>query len=125
MTQNAHAFLGDNDIALLLEIANLACHKGLPTAARTIADGVLAVRPDFAPATITLAYSHVVVDDFDTALDMLAPLLEKNPADAEARVIQGMAFLLSDRRSEAEEAFAHIPEQSPQKQLAADLLQSL
>ena len=125
MTQTTTAFLGDKDIALLLDIANLACHKGMPAEARTIVDGVLAVRPGFAPAVITLAYSHLVVDNFDMALDILAPLLEQSPDDADARVIQGMALLLAGRRYEAEDAFTHIPDNCPQKLLATELARAL
>ena len=125
MTQTAKPLLGDNDIALLLDVANLACHKGMPVEARIIVDGVLAVRPGFAPAVITLAYSHLVVDDFDTALDMLAALLEQQPDDADARVMQGLAHLLAGRRAEAEEAFSHIPDQCPQQLLATELARAL
>ena len=123
MTQET--LLGANDIALLLDIANLACHKGMPGEARTIVDGVLAVRPGFAPAVITLVYSHVVVDDFDTALELLAPLLEQRPNDADARIIQGLALSLAGRGQEAAEAFAHIPADCPQHQLAEELAQAL
>ena len=125
MTQTTTAFLEDKNITLLLDIANLACHKGMPAAARTIVDGVLAVRPGFAPAVITLAYSHLVVDDFDMALDILAPLLQQTPDDADARVIQGMALLLAGRRDEAEDAFTHIPDNCPQKLLATELARAL
>ena len=125
MTQTMNPFLGENDIALLLDIANLACHKGMPIEARTIVDGVLAVRPGFPPAVITLAHSHLVVDDFDMALDILTPLLEQNPDDADARLLQGLALLLSGRRNEAEDAFAHIPADCPQRLLAAELARAL
>lgn len=117
--------LQENHIALLLELANLSCHKGLPTAARTIADGILALKPGFPPALISLAYSHVVVDDFDHALEILEPLLKDNPEDSDARIIQGMALLLAQRQAEAKEAFSHIPEDAPQKILATELLKAL
>ncbi|MBO4300972.1 MAG: tetratricopeptide repeat protein [Desulfovibrio sp.] len=125
MAQTIATLLEDKDIALLLDIANLACHKGMPAEARVILDGVLAVRPGFAPAVIALAYSHLVVDDFDTALDILAPILEQSPEDADACVIQGLTLLLAGRKSEAEDAFGHIAEGCPQKQLAMELASSL
>lgn len=123
--ENAGFTLKDDDVALLLDIANLACHKGMPAEARTIADGVLAVRPGFAPAVITLAYSHLVVNDFATALDMLASLLEQRPDDADALLVQGLAYMLDERRDEAENAFARIPEGCPQKSLAMELVREL
>ncbi len=125
MSQNTSALLDDGDIALLLDIANLACHKGMPAEARTIVDGVLAVRPGFVPARITLAFSHLVVDDFDKALDILNPLLEQRPDDADARIMEGLTHLLAGRSRDADEAFAHIPEHCPQKQLAAELARAL
>ncbi|MCR4666687.1 MAG: tetratricopeptide repeat protein [Desulfovibrio sp.] len=125
MTQTKPAFLEDKGISLLLDIANLACHKGMPAEARTIVDGVLAVKPGFPPATITLAYSHLVVDDFDTALDVLTPLLKDHPDDADARIIQGLTLLLAGRKAEAEDAFENIPEGCPQKLLAAELAKTL
>ncbi|MBQ9405885.1 MAG: tetratricopeptide repeat protein [Desulfovibrio sp.] len=125
MTRMSPVFLDDNAIALLLEIANLACHKGMPAETRTITDGVLAVRPGFVPAIITKAYSYLVVDDFDTALEMLDHVLEQQPDDADARIMQGLALLLTDRRTEAQEAFTHIPDNCPQKQLSVELARLL
>ncbi|MCR5814020.1 MAG: tetratricopeptide repeat protein [Desulfovibrio sp.] len=113
--------LDDQAVALLLDMANLACHKGFPAQARVMLDGVLSVRPNFAPALITLAYSHLVVDDFDQVFAILTPVLEANPDDADARIVEGMAFLLSGKNVEAQESFAHLAEGSPQKQLALEL----
>ena len=125
MTQTPAPLLEPDNISLLLEIANLACHKGMPSAARDIVDGVLAMQPGFVPAVITLAYSHLVVDDFDTALAVLEPLLEQHPDDPDARVVQGLALLLSGRKGEAEDAFAHIAAGCPQKLLAVELARAL
>ena len=74
------AVLKDNEIALLLEIANMACHLGFPGHARTISEGVLAVKENFVPAQITKAYTYLVVDDFENALAILDPILENNKA---------------------------------------------
>ena len=120
-----HDLLDNNEVALLLDLANLACHKGMPEEARVIVDGVLAVRPNFVPALITLAYSHLVVDDFDRALEILEPVLAAKPDDADARIVQLLTLLLAGKRSEADEAFDYIPEGCPQQQLANELRQAL
>jgi len=117
--------LEDADISLLLDIANMACHRGFPAEARSIVDGVLAIKPDFPPALISLAFSHLIVDAFDEALAILDPVLEKNPKDNDAIIMKGMTLLLNKKISEAKELFDSIPENAPQKSIAKDLLASL
>ncbi|MBQ7607722.1 MAG: tetratricopeptide repeat protein [Desulfovibrionaceae bacterium] len=123
MAQNS--FLDDSSVALLLDIANLACHKGFPGEAREIVDGILAVKPDFVPAKITLAFSHLVVNEFAEAHTILEGILADNPMDADARVIQGLAYLLEGKQSEAQESFAGIPDGTSQKVLAQELAQTI
>ena len=120
-----NSFLDDSSVSLLLDIANLACHKGFPGEARAIVDGILAVKPDFVPARITLAFSHLVVDSFDEAHRILGEILEKNPVDADACVFQGLAYLLEGKRSEATETFSRIPKDASQKKLADELSQTV
>lgn len=122
MAQNS--FLDDASVSLLLDIANLACHKGFPGEARAIVDGILAVKPNFVPARITLAFSHLVVDSFAEAHEILEKILAENPVDADARVIQGLAYLLEGKRSEATESFSRIPQDAPQKKFADELSQT-
>ena len=50
----------EQQIARLLDLGNLACQKGMVKEARTIIGGVLALRPDFAPALIGMAFTHVL-----------------------------------------------------------------
>lgn len=102
--------LTDQHIARLLDVASLACQKGLVGQARTIFRAVLMLRPDFAPALVGLAFSHIVVDDFDGALTILDKVLATNGADADALAMRGLACMLTGRREEAEQAFAGIPQ---------------
>ena len=99
--------VSEKQMARLLDLANLACQKGLVGEARTIFQAVLALRPGFAPALVGLAFSHVVVDDFDTALTILDQVLADN---ADALAMRGLACLLAGRRGDAEQAFAAIPQ---------------
>ncbi len=121
----ANTLLDANDIALLLDIANFACHKQLPGEAREIVDGVLAVDPDFPPARIALAFTHLVVDEFDQALALLDAVLGQNPNDADALVLQGMAYSLAGKTEEANRAFDAIPEDAPQRALANEWRRSV
>lgn len=125
MAEKDTSLLDDKEVALLLDIANLACHKGMPSEARVIVGAVLCARPLFVPALVTMAYSHLVVDDFAGALEILASVLEKHPDDYDARLIQGMAYLLDGQRFEAEKSFSAISEGSAQKEIAEQLLRTL
>ncbi|WP_297218890.1 tetratricopeptide repeat protein [uncultured Desulfovibrio sp.] len=102
--------LTERQIARLLDLANLACQKGMIGEGRSIFQAVLAIRPGFAPALVGLAFSHIVVDDFDGALTLLDKVLAANAADADALAMRGLACMLAGRREEAEQAFAGIPQ---------------
>lgn len=102
--------LSERQIARLLDMANLACQKGLVGEARTMFQAVLALKPNFAPALVGLAFSHVVVDDFDAALTILDDVLARNAADADALAMRGLACMLAGRKDEARQAFAAIPQ---------------
>lgn len=95
----------EQQIARLLDLGNLACQKGMVKEARTIIGGVLALRPDFAPALIGMAFTHVVVDDFDGALAILDKVLAASPNDSDALAMLGLAHMLAGRRDEAEPGF--------------------
>jgi len=101
--------LSERQTARLLDLGNLACQKGLVQEARTIFDGVLALKPHFVPALVGLAFSHVVVDDFATAQTILNKVLDTHPDDADALAILGLAQMLSGQKEEAEQTFARIP----------------
>ena len=74
----------ERQIARLLDLGNLACQKGMVKEARTIIEGVLALRPGFPPALVGLAFTRVVVDDFDGAQAILDKVLAANPEDSDA-----------------------------------------
>ena len=115
--------LSEQQIARLLDVAVLACQKGLVRESRIILQGVLALRPDFAPALIGLAFSHIVVDDFDGALALLDRVLSKAPDDADALAMKGLACILAGRRTEAEEAFAGIEQDSSAAAMARAVME--
>lgn len=70
-----------------------------------------------------LAFSHVVVDDFDTALTILDKVLAGNAADADALAMRGLACLLAGRREEAEQAFTAIPQDCAAADMARAIME--
>ena len=111
-------------ISRLLDIGNTACHAGAVYEARQIFDGVLALRPENAPALIGKALSHIVVDDFTAAEDLLKDkVLAKDPNHAEAVAMLGLCYLLGGKREEARVELERIKAQdSPAGKLARELL---
>ena len=55
----------------LLDIANAGCSKGLVVEARSIYEGLLSLDPGMAPASIGLAMSHIVLNEFDAGEELL------------------------------------------------------
>ena len=94
--------LTDSQIARLLDIANAGCHKGLVLVARTIYDGVLAVRPGHVPALVGQALSHIVIGEYDEAERLLRDgVLSEHPEDADAAVMLGLCLCLAGKKEEA------------------------
>lgn len=89
------------DLQRLLDIANVGCHTGHVIQARTVYQGVLALKPGFVPARIGMAYSHLVLDEFDEAEGILKAILAANPADADAQALLGLVYTLARRPAEA------------------------
>ncbi|HIU18197.1 MAG TPA: tetratricopeptide repeat protein [Candidatus Avidesulfovibrio excrementigallinarum] len=115
--------LSEQQISRLLDLANLASQKGLVRESRIILKGVLAVKPDFVPALIGLAFSHTVVDDFDGALAILDRVLEMSPHDPDALAMKGLACILAGRRAEAEELFAGLEQDSAAAAMARAVME--
>ncbi len=118
--------LSESQIRRLLDIANAACHKGNAADARIIYDGVLALRPGFAPARIGMALSHIVVNEFEKSEELLKAVLEENPDDVDAQVMLGLCYVLAGRGEEAETVLTPVAEgREPASELASSLLESL
>lgn len=112
-----------SDIQRLLDIANVGCHTGHVGQARTIYEGVLALKPGFAPARIGLAYSHLVIDEFDEAEIELKEILDANPADADALALLGLVYTLAGCQAPAEAILRPLATgQGARAELAENLL---
>lgn len=91
----------DAQIIRLLDIANAGCHKGAVLEARTVYDGVLAMKPGHVPALIGLALSHIVIGEYDEGKALLRAVLDKNPDDADAAVLMGLCLTFSGSKDDA------------------------
>lgn len=118
--------LDDTQIVRLLDIANSGCHKGMVAEARTIYEGILAVRPGHVPALIGQALSHIVVSSFDTAESLLRSVLAEHEGDADALAFLGLCLFLADRKEEARDILEGIKDGGYiAASLAASLLEQM
>lgn len=109
----------------LLDVANAGCSKGLVVEARAIYEGLLTLDPDMAPASIGLAMSHIVLNEFTEGEELLREkVLAADPADQEARAMLGLCLTLAGRSEAAEEVLEPLSKEGgPRAELAATLLE--
>lgn len=119
--------LTQNQMIRLQDIGFSACHSGAVSEARRIFDGLLKLRPDNAAALVGKALSHIVVDEFPEAEEILwNQVLAKHPDDPETEIMLGLCFILSGRHEKARSSLGKIErQQTPAGQLARDLLAGL
>lgn len=117
--------LTSEQIQRLLDIANAGCSKGHVVEARVIYQGLLAANPGLAPATIGMALSHIVVNEFAEAEKLLRDtVLAVTPDDQEALAMLGLCHTLAGQREAAEGVLAPLVDQKgPRAELAAALLE--
>lgn len=118
--------LTERQIQRLIDVAGAATQVGRVNESRAILDGVLALKPSFAPALIAQAFTHVVVDDYEGAKGLLNDhVLGKNPNDADALAMLGLALLLQGDKGEAVSVLSRIPTEHPAGELAKTLMTEL
>ena len=119
--------LTDSQIVRLLDIANAGCHNGMVTDARTIYEGILAVRPGHVPALIGQALSHIVIGEYEQAEQILRnQVLADHPDDAECRAMLGLSLCLADKKEEAREVLQDLAgEENNSAALARSLLEQM
>jgi Flp pilus assembly protein TadD len=93
--------LESNDVQMLGEIGFCAVLTGNMLRARTIFEGILAVRPGHPAPRMGLAMSHYMVNEFEQAETILRSLLDENPDFHLARVHLGLCLILAGRGEEA------------------------
>ena len=119
--------LTDSQIVRLLDIANAGCHKGMVLDARTIYEGILAVRPGHVPALVGQALSHTVIGEYEQAEQILrSQVLSEHPDDPEGRAMLGLTLCLADKKDEAKEILQSLAEEDvPSAALAKSLLEQM
>ncbi len=114
----------EKQVERLIDVANVGCHHGYVFDARVIYESILASKPNFTPAKISLAFSHIVVDDFDNAKNLLTEIIGENDMDIDAKVMLGLCYLLAKEKELAHELLKPLSADTTTEagKLAADLL---
>lgn len=111
-----------SEISRLLDIANAGLHRGEIALARQVYDGILAGHPGHVPTLVSYALSHIAVGEYEKADALLREkVLSDHPDDPDALVYLGLSAFLSERKDEAREYFARIPEGAGARHLADQL----
>ncbi len=112
-------------IQRLLDIANAGCSKGHVLEARTIYEGLLTLNPGLIPASIGLAFSHIVVNEFEEGERLLREeVLAAHPDDEDAKVMLGLCHTLAGHKDSAREVLdALVTAKGPRADLAGLLLE--
>lgn len=88
----------------LLDIANAGCAKGHVLEARVIYEALLVLNPDSLSASIGLAFSHIVLNEFDKGEQVLRErVLATHPHDKDAGVMLGLCQILAGNKAVAQE----------------------
>ncbi len=116
--------INEKQIKRLLDIANTGCQQGHVFDARVIYSSFLELDPDFAPAAIGFAFSHIVTDEFDKAKTIINEVLAKNPEDSDAKVMLCLCYLLGNEADKAQEILRLVSEEKGTSagNLASELL---
>lgn len=119
--------LTQEQIIRLQDIGLAACHYGTVSEARKIFDGLLKLRPDNTTALVGRAMSHIVVNDFSAAEEILQKqVLSNHPDDAEAETLLGLCCVLNGNPDGARDLLRNgEARQTPSGQVARDLLAGL
>ena len=114
-------------ITRLLDIANTGTQKGYVLEARQICSAILMQKAEFAPAQINLAFTHIVVDEFDKAREILNEVLEKNEHDNDAKLMLGFSYFVAGEQAEARELLSPLAKDTtlPSGQVAEGLLKQM
>jgi Flp pilus assembly protein TadD len=112
-------------IQRLVDIGLTGVYRGRVAESRAVFEGLLAYNPALTAARIGLAFSHLVVDDFETAETMLQSILTTDQDNPEALVMLGLVYKLAGRGDEAAETLTKVPSNGgPSADLARELGQS-
>jgi hypothetical protein len=87
-------------VRTLMEVGMLAAGCGLHEHARTIFEGLEAVRPTSEGPPIGKALIHMNRNEQDAAVGILRDVLARHPASLEAKMMLGLALKMAGRNAE-------------------------
>lgn len=95
-------------ISALIQIGFAGCAKGQIFQARRLFEGLLCADSELVGAKIGLAFSYIVVDDFDKADQILDELLVSHSDDADVKAMKVFSLALQKKSEEAKELASSV-----------------
>jgi thioredoxin-like negative regulator of GroEL len=110
--------IDNTQLSRLTDVGLAAAHFGKPGEARVIFENLLRYRPEYTPARIGLAFTHLVANGFAQAEAILNDVLAANPQDADAQALLGLTLSFSGQPEKAVRLLEGIPAHAPAASLA-------
>ena len=95
-------------ISALIQIGFAGCAKGQIFQARRLFEGLLCADSELVGAKIGLAFSYIVVDDFDKADQILDELLVSHSDDADVKAMKVFSLSLQKKSEEAKKLASSV-----------------
>ena len=95
-------------ISALIQIGFAGCAKGQIFQARRLFEGLLCADSELVGAKIGLAFSYIVVDDFDKADQILDALLVSHSDDADVKAMKVFSLALQKKSEEAKKLASSV-----------------
>ena len=95
-------------ISALIQIGFAGCAKGQIFQARRLFEGLLCADSELVGAKIGLAFSYIVVDDFDKADQILDELLVSHSDDADVKAMKVFYLALQKKSEEAKKLASSV-----------------
>ena len=95
-------------ISALIQIGFAGCAKGQIFQARRLFEGLLCADSELVGAKIGLAFSYIVVDDFDKADQILDELLVSHSDDADVKTMKVFSLALQKKSEEAKKLASSV-----------------
>ena len=95
-------------ISALIQIGFAGCAKGQIFQARRLFEGLLCADSELVGAIIGLAFSYIVVDDFDKADQILDELLVSHSDDADVKAMKVFSLALQKKSEEAKKLASSV-----------------
>ena len=102
--------LDKNELALLCKVGFLACASGKVYEGRQMFESLLLALPKNQSVMIGLAFSHMVVDDFETSDSILQEIIEADSTNYDAIGLLALSYALQKRNDDVIETTSLLKE---------------